>query len=263
MRPAPSASRHKTELAAKATIASTVSAMAFKRERLESVSALLPPTAGNSLYSERYRTREVIFRRNALEVTMQLERTRIRALVCCGLVLLVSASANANGWIQKNYKVNGGGTIEFEFPDTWGKKPRYEKFDTITDIQLGPYGPKSKPVFLFQLQAVLSSEAITDADLMEVTRIEIAKIIQIAFETEVPINEIEGPNVAGRFFSITDQSSKRGEFDYLTMAVMGSGKLLIKCYFFSSDGAPDFGADALQMMESIKYTAPVPKPKKK
>ncbi len=194
---------------------------------------------------------------------MQSKRTRIRALVCCGLFLLISSGANANEWIQKTYNVNGGGTIEFEFPDTWGKKPKYDKFDTVTDIQLGPYGPRSKPVFHFRLQAVLSSEAITDADLLEVTKIEVANVIQLAFETEVPISEIEGPEVVGRFFSITDQHSKRGEFDYLTMAVMGSGKLLVKCYFFSSDGAPDFGADAMQMMQSIKYTAPVPKSKKK
>ena len=40
----------------------------------------------------------------------------------------------------------------------------------------------------------------------------------------------------------------------------GSGHLLVKCYFFSSDGAPDFGADAMQMMRGIHYIAPPPEP---
>ena len=221
------------------------------------------PSARNSLYSEHCQAREVTLRRNALEVTMLLKSTRSMAMICCGLVLLISAGARADDWIHKSYKVNGGGTLEFEFPKSWGKKPKYDKFDTVTDIQLGPYGPKSKPVFLFHLQSVISSDAITDADLMEIARIEIENVKQISFETEVPINNLEGPDVAGRYFSITDQTSKRGEFDYLTMAVMRSGKLLVKCYFFSSDGAPDFGADAIQMMQSIKYTAPEPKPEKK
>ena len=215
------------------------------------------------MYSEHCRTREVTPGRNALEVTMLLKRGRTPAVICCGLVLLISAGAKADEWIHKTYKVNGGGTLEFEFPESWGKKPKYDKFDTITDIQLGPYGPKSKPVFLFHLQSVVAAEAISDTDLMEITKIEIENVKQISFETEVPINDLEGPNVVGRFFSITDQTSKRGEFDYLTMAVMRSGRLLVKCYFFSSDGAPDFGADAVQMMQSIKYIAPPPETEKK
>ncbi len=189
---------------------------------------------------------------------MRLKRARKWVVLCCGLVLLIAADAGAEDWIHKSYKVVGGGILDFEFPASWGKKPRYEKFDSVTDIQLGPYGPKSKPVFLFHLQSVISVEAISDADLMEITTVEIEKVKEISFETEVPVSEIEGPNVTGRFFSITDQNSKRGEFDYLTMAVMRSGKLLVKCYFFSSDGAPDFGPDAMRMMRSINYTAPPP-----
>jgi hypothetical protein len=37
---------------------------------------------------------------------------------------------------------------------------------------------------------------------------------------------------------------------------------MVKCFFFSSDGAPDFGADAVQMMQSIRYVAPEPEEEK-
>ena len=77
------------------------------------------------------------------------------------------------------------------------------------------------------------------------------------------INDFEGPNIVGHYFSVTEKESKRGEFDYMTMAVISSGRLLVKCYFLSSDGAPDFGADAMQMMRSIKYIAPPPEAEKK
>ena len=46
------------------------------------------------------------------------------------------------------------------------------------------------------------------------------------------------------------------------MAVISSGPALIKCYFLSSDGAPEFGPDAMQMMRSIKYTPPEVKEEK-
>jgi hypothetical protein len=46
------------------------------------------------------------------------------------------------------------------------------------------------------------------------------------------------------------------------MAVISSGKLLIKCFFLSSDGAPEFGPDAMQMMRSIKFTPPEVKEEK-
>ena len=81
-------------------------------------------------------------------------------------------------------------------------------------------------------------------------------------QTEIPINDVEGPAVTGIYFSITDRESKVGEFDYLTLAILRSNHLLIKCYFYSSDGAPDFGADAMQMMQSIRYDAPEPEEEK-
>ena len=111
------------------------------------------------------------------------------------------------------------------------------------------------PIFLAHLQTVVAAEAPTAADLMEITKIEVENVRQIAFETDIPINEIDGPTSNGLYFSITDDESKRGEFDYLTMAVLAADKLLIKVYFLSNDGAPDFGADAIRMMRSLKYTS--------
>lgn len=168
--------------------------------------------------------------------------------------LLLSAPGNADDWAERTFKIEGGGVLFMEHPLSWGKKPAYETFDSITDIKFGPYGPKAKPIFLAHLQSVVAAEAPGAADLMEITKIEVENVRQIAFETDIPINEFDGPTSNGLYFSITDRESKRGEFDYLTMAVLAADKLLIKVYFLSNDGAPDFGADAMQMMRSLKYT---------
>ena len=193
---------------------------------------------------------------------MLLKRTRNTAAIICGLVLMISAAAEAEDWVHKSFKTVGGGTLEFDFPKSWGKKPEYEIFDAVTDIQFGPFGTKAKPIFLVHIQAVVAVDPISDTDLMEITKIDVENYKNTAFETDISISDFQGPNISAHLFSITDQESKRGEYDYLTMAVISSGKLLIKCFFLSSDGAPEFGPDAMQMMRSIKYTDPPPKTEK-
>jgi hypothetical protein len=169
---------------------------------------------------------------------------------------MFSAAAKADDWIHKSFETAGGGTLEFEFPKSWGKKPDYNIIDSITDIQFGPFGTKAKPIFLVHIQAVVAVDPISDTDLMEITKIEVENYKNTAFETDISISDFQGPNISAHLFSITDKESKRGEYDYLTAAVIRSGQLLVKCYFLSSDGAPEFGPDAMQMMRSIKFTPP-------
>lgn len=180
----------------------------------------------------------------------------------CALLIASTPDARAADWKQKSFKVKGGGELELEYPESWGRKPEYNTYDTITDLRFGPFGPKEKPVFYVLIQSVLALDPISDEGLLEITGLEIANFREMAFETDIPIKELEGPNMVARYFSITDSDSKRGEFDYLTMAVIRSGRLLVKCYFFSSRGAPSFGADAIRMMQGINYIAPEPKPER-
>jgi hypothetical protein len=194
---------------------------------------------------------------------MLVNRVGKTAAFCCGLILALSVEASAEDWMQKSVKVAGGGTIGFKFPESWGKKPELDRVEGITTVRFGPYGPRKKPFFLVHLESVTGVEPVTAEDVKNMAGIEVDNHRRIAVETDIPVNDIEGPNVSGHYFSITDRNSKIGEFDYLTLAILRSGHLLVKCYFFSSDGAPDFGADAMQMMQSIKYTEPPPEPEKK
>lgn len=196
---------------------------------------------------------------------MSLKSLRITVGTCCLLILLPLGNANADDWIRRTFDVapKKQGVITFEYPDYWGKKPEYKKFDNITEFAFGPFGPRSKPLLRIQLQSVLWADAITEDQLKEITDGEVTLVSDVAFESEIVVNELSGPHNTIRYFSISDKEKKWGEFDYLTLAVIASGNLLTKSYFFSSDGAPDFGADAIRMMESIKYTPPPADPDKK
>ncbi len=174
------------------------------------------------------------------------------------LLLLLAAGSQAEDWAMQTFDVKGvkKASLTFEYPVSWGKKPRYKTFDNVTDISFGPYGPKSKPFFLVHLQSVPTVEVITAEQLQKIAESDVRLLAEEAFESEIPINELQGPNNRILYYSITDKEKKWGEFDYLTKAVVASGALLTNVYFFSSDGAPDFGADAMRMMESITFTPP-------
>lgn len=178
------------------------------------------------------------------------------AVVLGGLSLFQSVEAQSEDWMQKSITVAGGGTFEFEFPEYWGKKPGLNEVDGMTEVRFGPYGPRKKPFFLVHIETFTAIEPVSIEAIAEVVDLEIESHRKVAVETDIPKNDIRGSNVVGLYFSITDRNSKIGEFDYLTLAILGSGNLLVKSYFYSSDGAPDFGADAMQMMRSIKYTPP-------
>ena len=192
-----------------------------------------------------------------------MRKISISAVVFCSLAVIFSAEARAEDWLQKSVKVAGGGTLEFQFPKSWGKKPVLDAVNGVTTVRFGPYGPRTKPIFLVHVETITAVAPVTSENIAQIVEVEVDVHKNIAAETDIPISEIEGPNVAGQYFSITDRASKRGQFDYLTLAILASGHLVVKVYFFSSDGAPDFGADAMQMMRSITYTAPPPEPEGK
>ena len=146
--------------------------------------------------------------------------------------------------------------MEWSFPESWGTKPEVNRVEGVKTVRFGPYGPRKKPIFLVHIEAVVAVEPIGAANLLEITKLDIENYKKVAVESDVPINDVEGPQVKAHYFSITDKESKIGEFDYLTLAIAASGRLLVKIFFFSSDGAPDYGADALQMIRSIRYIPP-------
>ena len=188
-------------------------------------------------------------------------RIHTAAVATGALLLMLAADLFADDWVRRTFNVEGvkDGLLTFEYPLSWGKKPKYKTFDNVTDITFGPYGPRAKPVFLLQMQLVPTIDPVNADQLNQIAEAEVGAFSDVAFESDISINALQGEHSSIRYFSITDKEKRWGEFDYLTMAVVASGALLTKVYFFSSDGAPDFGADAVRMLESIKYTPPVVK----
>ncbi len=190
---------------------------------------------------------------------MVLRQIWILAVLCGGLAFGLPASSQADDYITVSLEVASGGTMDIELVKSWGS-PTVDTTEGVTNIRFGPNGPKKKPIFMAHVAALTATTAIPPEALMQITQKEIAEARELAAEATIPISDLKGENSSGHYFSMTDRESKFGEFDYLTVAVIGSEQLLVKCFFFSNDGAPEFGEDAIRLMKSIKYIAPPPQP---
>ena len=61
------------------------------------------------------------------------------------------AAPAEDDWVDGEFKVAGGGVLSMSYPEYWGKKPERNANETITDLKFGPYGPRSKPVFMVRV----------------------------------------------------------------------------------------------------------------
>ena len=188
---------------------------------------------------------------------MILKKIWISAFLWGGLALGLSASVQADDFITVSLDVASGGIMDIGLPKPWGS-PTLETSDGVTHIMFGPNGPRKKPIFRAHIAALTANAPIAPEALMRLTQKEMGEVRELAAESNIPINDVKGENSSGHYFSITDRESKFGEYDYLTVAVVSSGPLLVKCFFFSNDGAPEFGEDAIRLMESVNYKAPPP-----
>ena len=91
--------------------------------------------------------------------TMLFRKVCLSAAV---LAFVFSAEARSEDWMQKSIEVAGGGSFEFEFPKSWGKKPDLDAADGTTSVRFGPFGPRKKPFFLVHIETVTTIEPITN-----------------------------------------------------------------------------------------------------
>ena len=142
-----------------------------------------------------------------------------------------------------------------EAPEWWGKKLNITRSnDGQTDIQFAGLGTKRNPVFTVYLFVRIATDELTQDVLKEMTTVATERFANVAIESEILINEFAHPNGMAYYFAITDRERKPREYQYLTMALMKTGGIVIQFQFLSNDSAPDFGADAMHMMRNATHT---------
>lgn len=190
-----------------------------------------------------------------MKLHIALNKFRYLASFCCVLLLLNSTASAADELKQHQINISGGGVLTLEAPEWWGKKLDIKRSnDGQTDIQFAGLGTKRNPVFAVSLFVRIATDELTQDVLKEMAKVATERFANVAIESEVLINEFDHPNGTGYYFAITDRERKPREYQYLTMALMITGGIVIQFQFLSNDSAPDFGADAMHMMRNATHT---------
>ncbi len=186
---------------------------------------------------------------------MLLNKFRYLASFCCVLLLLNSAASPADELKQHRIKIRGGGVLTLEAPEWWGKKLDIARSeDGQTNIQFAGLGTKRNPIFAASLFVRIAADDLTQEKLKEITAEASEQFANIAVEAEILIDEFAHPNGTAYYFAVTDRNRKPREYQYLTLALMKTGGIVIQFQFLSNDSAPDFGADAMHMMRNATHT---------
>ena len=168
------------------------------------------------------------------------------------LLLFVALGAKADDFQTHEIKLKDKSVFRFEAPAAWGNRPEVQHGDELTEIRFVPLGTRREPVFAVTLVATVPPDKPTKENVRKVAEGIRDRFRETALEDDIAIQERpDSPNIA-YYFTITDKDINPREYQYLTTAVVSDGVGVVSCYFFSNDGAPDYAADALHIMDSVQ-----------
>lgn len=153
-----------------------------------------------------------------------------------------------------------GGKLEIEAPESWGRKPEITQGESATMIGFTPLGTPRNPIFKITIVAAVSEEPVVADMVRKAAESMRDEFRETALEDEVTVTDIASGSNLISYFTLTDKEIKPREYQYLTAAVVSDGTVVSSFWFFSNDGAPDYAADAMHLMETMRY---IPKEAKK
>ena len=160
-------------------------------------------------------------------------------------------------------KLEKGGHVEMEVPVSWGNRSIVEKTEAVTHLRFAPFGTPVEPIFSVSVVVGVTEEGLDAAGVRAIAEQIREEFKESALETDLQITDLAGDTNVISYFTMTDKEIKPREYQYLTAAAASDGKLAASFYFFSNDSAPDYGADAMHLMQTIRYVPPEPSKKRR
>ncbi|MEL7185247.1 MAG: hypothetical protein AAFN50_02285 [Pseudomonadota bacterium] len=190
-----------------------------------------------------------------------MARRYLAILITTLATILVASAALADDRRTHTIKMKAsGGRLEIEVPKDWGNKPEVTQGDNATLIGFEPAGTRRDPIFRVTILAGVPGEPIDAAIVRSSAERLRDEFRDTALEDAITVHDIAGEKNMISYFTLTDKEIKPREYQYLTAAVVSDGTMAATFWFFTNDGAPDYAADAMHLMETLRY---IPKEEKK
>lgn len=174
-----------------------------------------------------------------------------RLAVLTSSLFMLAASAIAEDWTSKEYKLRDGGTVKLEVPKSWQNEVQTDKRTILFTA------PKGKPAFEFLITLLPPNpdSAMQVPDIRRTVESFAEKAKLQAVEKEIPVNELKGPSLLGGcYYSATDKAPKPGEWKYMTQGEAALEEGLVVFSVYMNDDSRDVSSRAIDAVQSIFYT---------
>lgn len=168
-----------------------------------------------------------------------------------------SSSNDSNETLRKGFPIKGAGTLQLSYPKSWSDSMREVRQSNrpVTMIKLSPGNEQDFAVMLEVAQVGEDKTRNLDvkAFLTQVGKMELPH----AVEKSIDIQELNGPEVNGAYFTVTDKKftagmPQPGEYKYLTQGYAKLKGLVITFRVVSNRPEGAGKATALDMVRSAR-----------
>ena len=173
-----------------------------------------------------------------------------------GIILIAGMVLAAGQKTVRKYPIPEHGMLELNVPTSWKgevHKPQEKMHPTII------FNPAKGDDFKVLITVLWAKTGDQDFNRQEKVRTFVEKdgqkLLPIAVEPNIVVQEIKGVNNAGYYFSITDRAPNPGEYRYMTRGAIGVGNLFLNFSIFHRVKDSQAVRDALSVLREAKQTS--------
>jgi hypothetical protein len=155
----------------------------------------------------------------------------------------------------KKYPIPEHGMIELKVPTSWKGEVHKPQADMPPTMIFNPAKGNDFQVLITVLWSKTGEQGFNSRDKVRtLVEKEGQKLLPNAVETKIILQEIQGVDHSGYYFSVTDKAPDPGEYRYMTHGAIGVGNLLLSTTILHRVKESESVKDALFMLLKAKQS---------
>ncbi len=189
---------------------------------------------------------------------MKIARREIERIVLTTLVGIFLGTGNllaAEHRVIKKYPVPGHGTLELKIPASWKGEVHKPQANMPPTMMFNPPKGNDFEVIITVLWGKTGEQDFNSRERVR-TLVEKdgQKLLPNAVETKIELQEIQGVDHTGYYFTVTDKAPDPGEYRYMTHGTIGVGDLLVIATVLHRVKGSESVNDALAILREAKQS---------
>jgi hypothetical protein len=185
-----------------------------------------------------------------------LPAARIGAAILSFVVMASLAHPDSAQGVTRTFPIPGHGVLGLKIPKTWSDRFSQPEGDLPPTLHLGPDKGRE---FDALVTVLWSSKSDVDFNTEEAvtSQVEAARdqAIASAIQEAIPIRNLRGEQLVGKYFSATDRAPTADGFRYLTQGVAALSDLLLMFTILSNDENGTTVESVLEVLKGAWHSA--------